>query len=174
MARIRKAAAGFLYVVLGGCGLFGDDVPLPCPRVMMLGDAQQVTVFRPGPGRDLTDVLHEGEITGVQAVCEYDDDGYVDVDVAIVMILSRGPAMEDDMGRFEYFVAVTDPEDRILAKEIFGVDVEFPVALMRVAVTEAVSQRIFFRDRPDARGHRVIVGFQLTREQLEYHGGSGL
>jgi hypothetical protein len=174
MARMRKAAVALLGVVLGGCGLFGGSVPPPCPRVMMLGDAQQVTVFLPGPGRDLTDVLSEGEITDVRSVCEYDDDGYVDVEVAIAMVLSRGPAMEDDTGRFEYFVAVTDPEDRILAKEIFDIDVGFPAALMRVAVTEEVSQRIFFRNRPDASGHRVIVGFQLTREQIEYQGGGGL
>ena len=171
MARMRKAAAALLCLLLSGCGLFGGDVPLPCPRVMMLGGAQQVTVFRPGPGRDLTDVLYAGEIIGLQPVCEYDDDGYVDVEVAIAMILSRGPAMEGDIGRFEYFVVVTDPEDRVLAKEIFAIDVEFPAALTRVAVTEEVGQRIFFRNRPDASGHRVIVGFQLTREQLEYGGG---
>ena len=170
-ARRGRAAAAIGCAVLTGCGLLNGEPQPPCPRVLRLADAVQVTLFRPGPGRDLTDVRFEGEITGLAATCEYDSDGYVDVDLAIAMTLTRGPAAEGNVGRYEYFVAITGPDGAIAAKQVFPLEAEFPAAAHRVTVREEVSQRIFFRPQPDATGYRTFVGFQLTREQLDYARG---
>ncbi|MFQ5958244.1 MAG: hypothetical protein ACE5LF_02635, partial [Alphaproteobacteria bacterium] len=137
-------------------------------RVVTLGEAKKVTLFRSGPGRDLTDVRFEGDIANLVPSCEYDNDGFVDVDVAIEMVFSRGPAAEGDIGSYEYFVAITDPTDNIIAKRVFPMDVEFPSSALRVGVIEEVTQRIFFTPEPDASQHRIFVGFQLSREQLDY------
>ncbi|MCH7721637.1 MAG: hypothetical protein IH988_11735 [Planctomycetes bacterium] len=71
-----RALAALFCLVATGCGLFGgDDYVPPCPRAVVLADAQSVTEFRPGPGRDLTDILNEGAITDLAGGCEYNDDG---------------------------------------------------------------------------------------------------
>ena len=87
--------------------------------------------FLPGPGRDLTDVLYTGEVIGLESTCEYDEDGYVDNDVLLTIGLSKGPAAEGNAGRFTYFVAITDPAERIIAKEVFPVEVEYPCLISR-------------------------------------------
>lgn len=163
-------AAPLLGALVAGCSaLFGSDAPQPpCPRAVVVGDAQKLTQFRPGLGRDLTDVQFEIEIVGLAPVCEYDENGYVDADVAINMSVVRGPAAEGKPGHYEYFVAITNPNDEIIAKRVFPVDVEFPEAILRVGVTEEITQRIAYAPEPDASRHRIFVGFQLTRDQLDY------
>lgn len=163
----RNAAAFVICAVLAGCTLFDSPPQPPCPRVVTLGEAKKVTLYRSGPGRDLTDVRFQGDIANLVPSCDYDDDGFVDVDVDVEMVFSRGPAAQGDVGSYVYFVAITDPADNIIAKREFPIDVEFPSAALRVGVIEEVTQRIFFAPGSDASGHRIFIGFQLTREQLD-------
>ena len=162
-----RALAALFCLVLTGCGLFGDDYVPPCPRAVVLADAQTVTAFRPGPGRDLTDILHEGTITGLASGCEYDD-GIVDFDIDIGFELAIGPASPDGVGHWEYFVVVVDPDQRRVAKRTFTIDLQFEQAAFRTELVEQVSQRIAYAPWPDASGYRIFIGFQLTREQLDY------
>ena len=50
----------------------GPKVVLPaCPTVKLLRDADKVTVYRAGPGQDITDILYEAKLTGLSGDCEY-------------------------------------------------------------------------------------------------------
>ena len=153
---------------LAGCTVFDEGPQLPCPRAVVLSEAAEMIEFRPGPGRDLTDELYRGEILGMSSTCEYDDDGYVDSDVLLTVGLTRGPAAEGNTGRFTYFVAITNPDDKVIAKQVFPVEVEYPGFGPRVAVQEEVGQRIHYAPNADARLYRIFIGFQLTQDQLDY------
>lgn len=164
-----RALAALFCLVATGCGLLGgDDYVPPCPRAVVLADAQSVTAFRPGPGRDLTDILHEGAIAGLASACEYDDDGYVDFDIDIGFELAIGPASPDGVAHWEYFVVVVDPDQKRVAKRTFTIDLRFEATAFRTQLVEQVTQRIVYAPWPDARGYQIFVGFQLTREQLDY------
>ena len=169
--RRRPIAAAGLGLFLTGCSLFGSDVQPPCPRLAIVNDAASITQFRDGPGRDLTDVRYEGYIVGVSQTCEYDSDGFVDVTVAVNMVLTRGPAAEDETGSFVYFVALTNPEGKIVTKETLPVTVTFPSGAKRLRLRDEVSEHIVFAPAPDAHAWRSFVGFQLTPEQLKYRRG---
>ena len=157
-----------LGLALAACTVFDTGPQLPCPRAVVLGEAAEMVEFRPGPGRDLTDVLYTGEVVGISSACEYDEDGYVDSEVLLTVALTRGPAAEGNIGRFTYFVAIADPDEKIIAKKVFPVEVEYPGFGPRVAVQEEIGQRIYYAPNADARFYRVFVGFQLTRDQLEF------
>ncbi len=165
---MTRLPVAFLCLVLAGCALFDKGPQLPCPRAVLLSEAAEMVEFRPGPGRDLTDVLYRGELVVMSWTCEYDDDGYVDSDVVLAVGLERGPAAEGNIGRFTYFVAITNPADKIIAKQVFPVEVEYPGFGPRVAVQEEVSQRIHYAPNADARYYRIIIGFQLTQDQLDF------
>jgi hypothetical protein len=165
---MTRISVVFLGLVLAGCTVFDKGPQLPCPRAVILSDAAEMKEYRPGPGRDLTDVLYEGEIVGMSSSCEYDDDGYVDSDVVLTVGLARGPAAEGNIGRFAYFVAITNPDDKIIAKQVFPVEVEYPGFGPRVVVQEEISQRIHYAPNADARFYRIFIGFQLTQDQLDY------
>ena len=165
---VRRAPVAALSLVLAGCGLFNDAILLPCPRGVVLADAAELVDFRPGPGRDLTDVRLEAAISGVRSVCEYDRDGFVDVDLDVAIDLTRGPALEGEAARAAFFVVITDSQDKVVAKRVFALDVEFPGATLRARTVQELTQRIHYLPEPSAAAYRIFVGFQLTRDQLDY------
>ena len=159
----------WLCLGLTGCAaLFGEDVQPPCPQAVTVADAQNMTAHRPGPGRDLTDVVVDGSIIRVSTGCEYEDLGRVDATVGIDLELSLGPAAQGGAGQWQYFVMVTNPDLEFVAKRVFTVDLQFEQAVFRTRIREAVTTAFDYAPWPDASKFRIFVGFQLTRDQLEY------
>lgn len=168
---IRRYRASWLWLCLGlsGCAaLFGEDIQPPCPKAVTVADAQIMTAHRPGPGRDLTDVLANGSIVGITTGCEYDDVGRVDATISVNLDLSIGPAAIDNTGQWQYFVMVTNPDREFVAKRVFTIDLQFEQAVFRTRFSEAVTTAFDYAPWPDAGKFRIFVGFQLTRDQLEY------
>ena len=64
-------------IALSGCAGFTEALtkkkPPPCPPIYILSDASHITKYRPGTGRDLTDVDMEAEIIAYKGQCSYDD-----------------------------------------------------------------------------------------------------
>ena len=67
------------------------DAALGCPRVAIVADAAYAEQFRPGPGRDLTDLASRAQIIRISGSCAYDEDG-VTVTVTMPIAVERGPA----------------------------------------------------------------------------------
>ena len=70
------ALLGMALFFLGGCSaidgmveelpLVGKSAPVPaCPKIKVLADAGNLTLYRSGPGRDITDILLEAEIIAI-------------------------------------------------------------------------------------------------------------
>ena len=155
-------------LVLAGCTLFQEaGPPMPCPRAVTVADAASLTRFD-GAGRDLTDVLFEAEIAQIASACEYDD-GAVDVTVQIQFVAQRGPADQERRGDFDYFVAIADAGQTILARESFDATIEFPGNKTQAGVVEELEQHIpLAADEPGA-GYVIYVGFVLTPDEVAYN-----
>ena len=166
---LRVVAAGSLLVAVAGCSSlnpFKKADPRPCPSVLALKDAVQTTVYRPGPGRDILDQRFVVDIADISSTCKYSGDALL-VSVAIDLIFTKGPAQEGEAMSVPFFVAITKGGDEILAKQIFDSDIEFPGNRRRAGVREEIDQ--FIRLLPDETGaaYEVIVGLQVSEEQLE-------
>ena len=171
--RTRKGWArlswAWLFLGLTGCAaLFGEDIQPPCPKAITIADAQNVTAHQPGPGRDLTDVLVNGSITRIATECDYDDEVRVDTTVNVEFDLSIGPAAQDHTGQWQYFILVTNPDREFVAKRIFSIDLKFDQAVFRTQIQEAVQAEFAYAPWENASAFRIFVGFQLTRNQLDY------
>jgi hypothetical protein len=160
-------AAG-LAVLLAGCAAlgFGKKETRGCPGFAVLRDAGRTTQYREGPGRDLLDVRYAVEIGEVTGSCTFDDD-QVRMTVAVDLLFTRGPAAEGRQAQVPFFVAVTKGEDRILAKQVFQSAVEFPPDRRRAGVREEVDEVIQLAPGEDPTLYEVIVGLQVSEEQLE-------
>jgi|TARA_B100000315_G_scaffold247724_1_gene276832 hypothetical protein len=162
-------ALGAVCLLLSACGLFGDAPP-PCPQVSIMDQAKRVTFYRPGPGRDLTDVTYEVEIRDIAFECDYDFDDIgdnVELRLNILFVAQRGPAAEGGRVEMPYFSAVTDPSRRILAKKLFTVVLEFEGNAVRSQVVEELAQTIPFPPGADGSAYKSFIGLQLTPGQLE-------
>ncbi|MDP6706813.1 MAG: hypothetical protein QF893_10760 [Alphaproteobacteria bacterium] len=132
----------------------------------MLKDASELVRYRPGPGRDLIDVVTQARVARIVVECDYDD-GQVEVELAIDLLVEQGPAATDATVALPYFIAIIDASQRILAKEVFTSQVEFPADRRRVGVREETEQDIPFGPGESGVSFEILVGFQLSKQELE-------
>ena len=158
-----------MLVALAGCNPF--DEPPPCPRVNVLQQARVLTLYGDGPGRDASDVAFEVTLSNVDVSCDYDVDkdegGGVEVEFALPIDAARGPAAGTDRVSVPYFVALTDAQRRIVAKEVFTAEIAFDGADTRAGVVEEIEQWIPLAPGESGAGYETLVGLQLTPDQLE-------
>ncbi len=170
MRRRRWTLLGaILPIALAGCGLFSDPEP-PCPGIVILEQARALTLYRDGPGRDLSDVTFEVELVTVASNCAYDIDdegGAVGMEFILLIRGTRGPAAEADAVSVPFFVAIADPERRIVAKEIFTADLAFGESRAWTQISQEIEQRIPLQSERLGPAYDTFIGFQLTRAQLE-------
>lgn len=165
----RRAALIALLPLMAACGFLEQKtLPPPCPRVAILGDAQKGTLYRPGPGRDLTDVAYEYELLDFTGTCKYEDKNYNSVTVTFLLQVAatRGPAAEGREAKVPYFVAVVGKDQQVLVRQNFTATVPFPQGRRRVAVGEELEQNIPLNGL-SSREVEVLIGLELTPEQLE-------
>ncbi len=157
--------------VLSGCESIQSVVtkkqPPPCPPVYILSDASHVTRFRPGPGRDLTDVELEAEIIGFKGACGYDERG-AEVELQVAFEVKRGPAATGRKAELTYFIAIPKYFPAPEAKAEFTLPVEFPEGMNQARATdESVVLRIPVKDRDIITNYEIYLGLQASAEELE-------
>ena len=163
-----QVASLVLLISLAGCGMFGTSQQYDCPSTAAVGDATVQSKFRPGPGRDLTDVQYQVRLADVSSQCRYDSKG-VDVRMRVGFALELGPANPDRNAAYEFFVAITDPSNEIVAKRIFTTPLAFPTNVGYVEHIEELQQRIPLPKGGSAADYKIIVGLQLTQDELDYN-----
>jgi hypothetical protein len=163
------AAIAATALVLGGCSMFSKDkTDLACPKVGILSDAAKVTLFRPGSGNGQTDVVAHAVVGDYTGSCTYDETG-VTIDISLALVAERGPALTGTQIPLSYFVAISKPDGSIATKQVFATTVDFPGNAPRAGSREGLQPHIPLPKGQDARGYGVLVGFQLTPDQLAYN-----
>jgi hypothetical protein len=172
----RFVVLAALAMLVAGCsdayrsvtGVFKKKQEFVCPRGAIVKDASRLTTFRPGPGRDITDIKFEARLPRLLIGCKYDDKG-VEVQTSVTIIGARGPADTTHRAQVRYFVAVLNPRNQVIGKKEFSTQLEFPINIDRGAVSEELVERIPVGRDVSASGYTVVVGFQLTRAELQYN-----
>jgi hypothetical protein len=172
-ARLRIGLAALAVFALAACET-DKRPPPPCPDIVIVKDASDLTLFREGPGRDLTDVVLEAQIVEFRGFCEtdLDDDtgtGEVVVEMELILSATRGPANTTRDGSMRYFVAIADSEENILAREEFDTAVAFEGNRNRVAFLEELTQTIPLKRGELGDAYNIFIGFQLSDDQLRYN-----
>jgi len=146
------------------------DPPPPCPPASILSDASELTLFAPNRGQDLTDVTFRASIERVGTVCEYTRArDVVTSTTGVRLVVTRGPAAQSDQSAVVFFVAVVDKEQTILARERFESTFSFQANQRQAGVVEEIEQVIPIREGLRGLDYEILVGFELTPEQLEFN-----
>lgn len=172
--RVRRSCLAIAAVVaaallVAGCGIFERDKrPGACPRFLILGGANELTKFRPGPGRDPTDVAFRATVADFTGTCEYDKNT-VRVNLYVVFDILRGPAPGSREAEFDYFVALPQFHPAPQGKQVFSVKARFDRDLPRLAYRDGVILAIPIKDKELGSNYEVYIGFQLSPEDVEYN-----
>jgi len=171
--RAKLGWAALALFVLAACQQGPEAPPPPCPNIVIVQDAAEITQFLPGEGRDLTDVTVEARITDFRGFCDTDieDDrtGAVDVEMQLLLVATRGPASTTRDASFKYFVAIADAEENILAREEFETSITFEGNRNRVGFAEELKQKIPLQAGQLGDAFGIFVGFVLSDEDLKYN-----
>lgn len=141
----------------------------PCPAAGALYDAARLVEIKGEERQD--NVGFTGSIEGVRAFCRYVGKNPIDMEIDVDFAFGRGPKAGADQRSYRYFVTVTRRDRAVLAKEWFTVDARFPRGATEARQTEKISGIKIPRvaESVSGRNFEVLVGFDLTPEQLEFN-----
>jgi hypothetical protein len=157
-----------MLLPLGLVGCASDKDPKPtrlCPQVAIVRELERVTTAD-GAIEGKAGVIGGAGMLAVEGGCAYGDEGGVDVTFTVKLKAERGPRMAGDKIGFPFFVALVGPDNAVVQKK-----------LMTAAFSFGSGERFATRDEPlhiyvpvgkndTAEFYRVLLGFQLTEEQL--------
>jgi hypothetical protein len=168
-SRLANLALPALIIALAGCGLFEREKrPGACPRFLILGGAEEVTKFRPGPGRDVTDIAFRASVADFKGTCGYDKNT-VKVTLSVVFEVERGPAGATRDAAFQYFVAIPQFHPDPAGKQVFPITTRLEGSAPRLVPAEAIDITIPVKDKQLGAEYEVYIGFQLTPEEIEWN-----
>ena len=142
----------------------------PCPFVKVLYDAARYVEFAE-PQEAAGAVAWTGEIQSLSANCSYKDDDPIQVDAEVLFSLGKGPRAQGDSKTYRYWVAVTERNRTVLAKEWFAIDARFPAGQQRVDIRERLAGITIPRASSTTTGaaFEVLIGFEVTPEMAAFN-----
>ena len=166
--RASQLAAALAALALAGCGLSDDPNRFApaCPATAILADAADIT-RTDGRGRDITDTIVDGRITGLKGTCrDSEDRKTLDASLRVSLDVGRGPAATSRTEQVPYFIAVSR-DGRILDKKVMTLDVAFPPNVDHVHIEgEPIALAFPLPKGVTGASYRIDVGFQLTPDEL--------
>lgn len=161
-------AVSALGLLATACSWFEKDIVYKCPSVFILDDAKDLTKFKPGPGRDITDILFEAQIVNFVGDCDYDE-GEAEIELSVQISVERGPANKGRQVAFDYFAAIPKFSGQAQGKSIFRVTGEFEGNRTRMLYQDDLTMTIPVKAPTDGAALEIVLGFQLTPEELKFN-----
>jgi hypothetical protein len=142
----------------------------PCPFVKVLYDAARFHEFK--DDREAMNAAQwTGEIQGVSSDCAYRSDEPISVEMLIGFSLGRGPEAEGETKNFPYWVAVTEKDRTVLARQDFTLPVTFApgetvknvqIILENIVIPRAAAQ-------VSGSNFEILVGFEVDERMIAFN-----
>ncbi len=141
----------------------------PCPYVKVLYDAARYVELADFSRPSVAGVGFTGEIEGVSADCVYREADPIRVDMNILFNLGKGAQASGDQRTYRYWVAVTERNTAVLAKEYFDLPVNFEgqtTASIQQAQTIVIPRA---EATTSGNNFEILVGFEITPEMADFN-----
>ena len=157
-------APALLALTLAACG--GSSTPevtYACPQTFTVQDAERLTHFKEGAGRDPRDIAYEASIVGAATKCSLSRNR-VDVTLFLRISVSAGPSASAGRTSVPYFVRVLDSGNNVVQSQDFNADFRLTSGNPRGSSQEELTFVV-----PVEGGYRIAVGLRPTPEELNYN-----
>ncbi|MDV6329804.1 Tat pathway signal sequence domain protein [Asticcacaulis sp. 201] len=142
----------------------------PCPYVKVLYDAARYHEFK--DDKETTSAAQwTGEINGIESECAYKGTDPIQVGMDISFSLGRGPQADGQTKVYKYWVAVTERDSAVLAKQEFELPVTFAPGQDRVDLNTRLQGIYIPRKDISVSGSNfeVLVGFEVTPQMAAFN-----
>jgi len=177
IAIASAVAAGFL----SGCSTYhsvvnyiSSDPVAACPDAQILASTASLPAFDPAKGPDPSNLQYTVVVTDVHTRCDYSKQSNdVDANLDVSFRATRQSGGDDATYRVPYYIVRTT-NGEIKDKQIHWLQFSFPKGVSNVTAQDAVNSIEFKVERGKrSYEYHFIVGFQLTKAQLEYNKTTG-
>ena len=160
------AAAALL---VAGCSSDAPKAPT-CPSAGIIAPAASLTTFKEGMKDDPKGELYTVGLTGVATDCVLDvDNGTTDSTLALRFKAKRAASSGAVNYRVPYFVAVV-LDGKVLAKKDIWAKFGFGPGSTTAAFADEVGSTVInLENGKKPYDYELVVGLQLTHDQLEYN-----
>lgn len=143
-----------------------------CPQVAVVEDLKTLTQFetpsKPTPGTKISSIT----LSGIKSACNITKNT-VAVDIGLRFEGHLGPQADEWKTQsrsfaYPYFIAVTTQSGEIISKEVFAATISYEKAEKALIQEESIRQVIPLRNGMTASSYEILVGFQLTDDELNY------
>ncbi len=159
-----------LALALGACGRSNKEQISGnyCPSPFLVEDAQSLTRFKPGAGRDPRDVAFQASVTGTGVECSAGR-GKMEVSLKMRITANAGPSIGPGTTSVPYFVRVIEGNGTVAQGQDFNADFKLSTANPRGASIEEITLTLYYNTPSDLGAYRVAVGLKPTQEELQYN-----
>jgi hypothetical protein len=159
----------FLLALLALAGCNTDKVN-NCPVAVILADASQVTVFRPGAPQDLAGEAYRVALVGISTSCSINKKtGETISSYRVNFRATRAPSADAAHYTVPYFVAVTQG-DSLIEKRILQISFDFAAGTSIATFSESPDDfDIHVENGHQTFEYQLMAGFQMTPAQVDYN-----
>jgi len=165
-----------LALSLAACGWFGssssstssDSSNVYCPTPLTVQDAQRLTRFKDGPGRDPRDIVYEAALIASGTTCELTRN-QLNVTMLMRISVNAGPSVGTGVTQVPYFVRVISSSGAVVQGQEFTADFRLSSGSPRSASQEELALRLPYNQISDLAGYRIAVGLKPTQDELNYN-----
>ncbi|HTR83007.1 MAG TPA: hypothetical protein VMI56_00915 [Reyranella sp.] len=160
-----------LALATAGCGRSAKEEAAGayCPRPFSVQDADRLTRFRAGAGRDPRDVVFDAALLGSSTTCSIKGN-VMEVLLVIRMSANAGPALGNSgVTSVPYFVRVLDQGNRVAQGFEDIADFRLTPTKPRASGNVEVTVKLPFARPSDLASYGIAVGLKPTPEELQYN-----
>ena len=170
LQKIIRFLFQILIIGLGfGCASSSNDMAY-CPKVGVISDLDRVTEIEVAASQSKSSILLSSKIQRLRTKCTASANS---ITISIVFDLFSKLSRYDIQTEFDlrYLIATVNPNDQILAKQVYKTTVSFMDGIQTARNTQEVEVFIPSPGVMDFRNYKVLVGFELTDVQFQYNRG---
>lgn len=144
-----------------------------CPQIEIVDDLSSLSDFSSPKSPSRKNLISRIDIKSAESTCKLASKSAI-IDLKVIFQGSLGPKGRNDKSEkpffsYPFFIVVTTPTGKILAKEIFAASMTFTSGEDRHTYFEQLRQIIPINSKEQAYRYRVLIGFQVTPDQLAYN-----
>lgn len=167
---LRMTLCGAALAALAACS--SDDnigkTALVCPTVGVLSDASVLHVYGDGAARDQANTAYVLEFMRSYLMECALEKNRLTASLRFEARAKTGPAVPSSEYEYPYFVAVLSPDGEVISRDLRKASVKFKSGATEALFAEKYDDIEFtVPEGMDGLGYEILVGFQLTREQID-------
>ena len=160
---LSGTSGGYIFIRLQP--VLQGEVEFSCPKTGFVEPASTVTFLAP----DGKNIVMKAALQGFNSDCSFKNKDTAEVALTLPFAARRGVAgMTLQNKELPYFVAVLSPEEKILQRQAFATTIDFDNTGNGSSTEEHVI-KIPLTAPEDAYKYKVVIGFALTPDQLQYN-----